>query len=615
MGILRDGPPPVIEWLCYLAVALVGISSALAPGFVVGDGVDMYGTLWFYWWVPDSLLSLRDPGFTELFFYPLGKDIFAHTGNNFVDAIAAAPFLYAFGVPDFQKVFVVALLLLNVASFRVFARGRGLGGWAVFAAALAWELNPYVVFEITAGRLTQAFLPFAPLALHHLLEMEESPAWRHAVLAGLFTAAQAWTYWFMGWFLAFAYLWIFVYAMARSPERRALFQRYLVAGAACLIAVAPAALAMSAAASSGEVPGLASGDINLFAPPPPLANNVAPTLHGYLLMESEGAPMLGHLSWALPCLAWLLLGRERGRWVPTLILLLLFAMGPVLPGSSTALPWYMAAYHYLPFFDRLWFPYRFLGVVMLILSLGLGQLVQRAQDLKPQRAWLAPLLIALWAPWTALEQHAYRVYPFVARDLSVPETFRWIAEEKGALIHMPFGITQPSIVWQTVHGQPLFGGMGENASLLWPEGFENRLRNSFVKALISAARDPREVRPYNTGQRERMQAEGFRWVVLHRDLVEADIYKWAYGRTLPEEERDQAGLEVTRAMVELLGPPTAVEGAIVTWDLTGQAIAPPALAPTEEALYTRSWERPPMPDYEKTLREKGRLPGGPKERK
>jgi len=341
-----------------------------------------------------------------------------------------------------------------------------------------------------------------------------------------------------------------------------------------------------------------------------LANNVAPSLHGYVLMESEGAPMLGHWSWALPALAWLIFGRERARWAPAMGLLLLFAMGPVLPGQSVAMPWYMAAYHYLPFFDRLWFPYRMLAVVMMILCLCFGQLIDRLRAWQPTRPALPAVALALWAGWTGLEQHSWSVYPFVARDLSVPETFRWIGEEEGALLHLPFGITQPSVVWQTVHEQPLFGGMGENASLLWPEGFEGRLRNSFVRALISVARDPTEIRVYNKGQRARLEGEGFRWVVLHRDLVEADIYKWAYGRDLPEDQRGEAGMEVTRAMIELLGPPTAAEGPVVTWDLRGEATPPPGLEPTEAALYTRSWERPPMPEYEARLREKGRLPGG-----
>ncbi|MCB9759033.1 MAG: hypothetical protein H6739_04270 [Alphaproteobacteria bacterium] len=605
------GPPLWLELVAYTLVALIGIVPALPAGHVVGDGVDMFGTLWFYWWIQDCLLNLRDPGYTQLFFFPLGKDIFAHTGNNFVDAIFAMPFVWIFGIPGFQKVFVVAMMVANALTFRVLARGQLRSGWAVFAACLAWEMNPYVVFEITCGRLTQAFLPFLPLALHHMVKMEDTPGWKHPALAGLFTALQAWTYWFMGWFMAFAYGWLAARALWRSPARRALILRYALAGATCFAAIAPAVLSMARAASSGEVPGLSEGGLDLLSAPGQLGNNVAATLHGYLLLEEEGSPMLGYVSWGGLALVWAAVGRLRARWLPVGLLLLVMAMGPVIPtdGEPIVLPHYMLAYHLLPFFDRLWFPYRMLVIVMAVLALGAGDVLERALAWKPRLARWTPALLLGWATLTGVEQARYGVYPFVARDLTVPATFRWIAEERGALLHLPFGITQPAIVWQTIHHQPLFGGMGENAPLLWPEGFNNRLRNSFVRALIAAARHPGPPEVYNAGQRERLQQEGFRWVVLHRDLVEADIYKWARGRDLPEQERDQAGLDATRTLVELLGPPTALEGPIVTWDLWHESEAPPALRPTEAALYERTWSAPPMPAYEKILREKGRLPG------
>ena len=31
------------------------------PGHVVGDGVDLYGSVWFAWWIQDCILELRDP--------------------------------------------------------------------------------------------------------------------------------------------------------------------------------------------------------------------------------------------------------------------------------------------------------------------------------------------------------------------------------------------------------------------------------------------------------------------------------------------------------------------------------------------------------------------------
>ena len=102
---------PWIEPLSYVLVALGAVLPAIVKGGVVGDGVDMYGTFWFYWWINHCISTLSDPGFTDLMFHPMGKDIFAHTGNNFVDALVAQPFMVALGFPRYQPWFVAALLL------------------------------------------------------------------------------------------------------------------------------------------------------------------------------------------------------------------------------------------------------------------------------------------------------------------------------------------------------------------------------------------------------------------------------------------------------------------------------------------------------------------------
>jgi len=592
----------------FLAIGLLAMGPALKSGHVVGDGVDMYGTLWFYWWIQDCILELQNPSFTTLFFYPLGKDIFAHTGNNFVDAVASAPFQWLFGNPGYQRWFVLAVFLANIGSFRVLARSLFEDRSVVFAASLAWALNPYILFEITAGRLTQAFLVFLPLAFYHLLACEASSSWKHPVLAGLFTALQAWTYWFMGWFMAFAFLPLALVGLVRSPDRRALASRYLVAGVVCLLVVAPALVAMASAAGEGLVPGLSEGvEPDLFTAPSQLENNVDATLHGLVRAEQEGPPFLLSLAWLPLWLVGFALARGRGRWFGAFLLVVLMSLGPIFyspwtPGE-VVLPFYMLAYHYLPFFDRLWFPYRGLAVAFVPVCVAVGIVAERVYRWRPPALWAA---LPLFALATMAEQHRWAIFPFVVKDLTVPKVIRLVQQHGGYVIHLPVGVNQPSIVWQTFHGQPMFGGMGENAPLLQPEGWRQRMRNSFVRTLLESTRDPEESRAYNKKQREMFQDEGFRWVILHRDLAESEAIRWAR-RSMKEEERAAWAISATRRLVEVLGEPTAVEGTYVSWDLLGEAETPPGLEPTEEKLYSRVWESPPNPAYEDALREAGRL--------
>jgi hypothetical protein len=619
----RFAPSLKVELVVYLVVGLIGIGPALQSGHVPGDGVDMYGTLWFFWWIQDCLLNLRNPGFTELFFYPMGKDIFAHTGNNFVDAYAAAPFYWVFGNPGYYRWFVLAVLLANALTFRSLAKVLFKSPWAVFGATLAWLVNPYVLFEITCGRVTQGFLPFLPLAIKHFLQMEAHPSswkdWRHPVLAGLFTAAQAWTYWFMGYFMAFVFVWLAVVGLKRSKNRARLLGAYAVAALSCVAAISPAAISMASAAADGAVPGLSDGVTkSVFSLPQEVGNNVASNLHGYLFAEFLATPLFVGMIWTPTLLIWWARGDDRVRWVPPFFLVLILSLGPTLadpqPGGDTymVMPWYMALYHYAPFFDRLWFPYRMVVMCFLLASIGVGGVIERLErePLRFKGVPVAPRLLLIGVVLfvglgTLLEQARYRVYPFITRDVSMPKTFEVVRDEGGYLLHLPWGVSQPAIIWQTYHHQPIFGGMGENAPILRPDGFGKRIGQPFTRALIDCAKDPDRARKkWEPVHRTAFQDEGFRWVVLHRDLIEFR----ARSEGTNSKRAEQIAFTVTRELIEELGPPTMVEGAFVTWDLHGTSTPPSGTAPNDYKLWTKVWETHEIPAYELALKEQGRLP-------
>ena len=599
-----------IEWWSYALLALGAVAGALAtPGHIIGDGVDMYGTFWFYWWIQDCLLHLRDPSFTDLMFYPLGKDIFSHTGNNFLDALVSVPF-QALGFPRYQPWFVAALLFGNAVTFRPLAKRVLERPWAVWGATALWLLNPYVLFECMCGRFTQAMLWFLPLAVLQFLEIgaatDPRARRRAAALAGLYTALQAYTYWFMGYFMALIFLWLALVDLWRSSSRGALLRGYALAGAVCAALVGPAGVAMARRAGQGTVPGLSKG--GLMDLPAELANNVSADLHGYTLMERWGQPMFLTLAWGGGALLFLIYGRDRLRWAGAAALGLLFAVGPVFPdlfGHRVPMPHYLLAYHLLPFLDRLWFPYRMLSVVFLVVVLGIGTFFARATDRLRLPGWVLPGLLVLTG---LVEQHRLLAWPLLHRDLTPPAVYTFLHDQGGALIELPIGMSRISIAWQPVHQQPVWGGMGENAKLLWPKGFEKRTKNSFIRMLVAATRSPDvaltlSLRP---GERESLEQEGFRWVVLDRMLVESMA---RHDRDIPDINAFLT--KVVHTLSARLGGPTAVEGALVVWDLRRQSEAPAALQPDEATLYDHTWtpERPPA--YEENLQSMGRFEGRP----
>lgn len=614
-------------------LALVAVSGALGrSGRVIGDGVDLYGTFWFYWWIDHCLRTGTDPSFTDMMFHPLGKDIFAHTGNNFVDAVLAWPIQAALPYPDYQPVWVAIILAVNGLTFWPLARHvLGPRTWSSFLATALWTIQPFTLFECMTGRLTQAMVWWIPLAVWGFLRTGEQSdpgtsfwSWsrlRWPILMGTMTGLCGWTYWFLGYFLVLSFTWLGLVTLMRPGDRQryGLLSGWGIAALVCLAVVAPGLWAMASAAGSGSVPGLSDPDSGFFDLPRTLGNNVSQTLHGIVLMERHGQPQLTTVTWLVGSLVALVFGKQRARWVGLAAVIALFSIGPVWPqqgGEPVRMFHYLAAYRVVPFFDRLWFPYRM--VVMAFLGLILaacGALRRLETGPRTSRAGLVALVVLVGA---GIEQHRNLAFPLVSRDLSPPPVMRTLGTLGGGLIELPVGLARISIAWQPVHAQPTFGGMAENARLFWPDGFDQRLSNRFIRVLKGATIDPTRDRSFKPVDLLRFRGEGFRWVVLDRHLVDANLHNTPMWRRLDESERLDAPFMVQEYLIEHLGPPAAVDGAVVVWDLAGWSadgleVRPPdpmlaEFAPTAENLRTRTWPLHDMPAYERHMREQGRIP-------
>jgi hypothetical protein len=88
-----------------------------ATAFLGIDYVDALGTQWFYWFVDHELGRDKPLGHTDLFFYPWGKDIFAHTGTNVLDAVLAMPVRWLLGPVLGYNLFVIAGLAASAWAF------------------------------------------------------------------------------------------------------------------------------------------------------------------------------------------------------------------------------------------------------------------------------------------------------------------------------------------------------------------------------------------------------------------------------------------------------------------------------------------------------------------
>ncbi len=568
------------------AIALVGVlPAALQPTAMVGDGVDAFGTWWFYDWIRLAIENGGDPSFTRAFFWPLGKEIFTHTGNNFVDAVLSAPLQWLLGA-HYSPAWTWVMLLGNALTFRPLARAVLGDEDRAFAASLLWMVSPYALFEITAGRPTQAFLWFVPAVPYYLLRIEESRL--DAVKLGIAAALVGWAYWFSSFFVA-------LLCLPLLFRRGMPWPRLMLAAAVALVIVAPAAIPMARLWGSGATPGGSPTPAqSIFALPGAVGNSVGASLHGLFLMEFYGAPLFTNLAWGLPLLAAVALTWRQWRWWLGLALCAFIAIGPdfsagkpVAPGE---MPWvnvpYMVLYKYLPFFNRLWFPYRFASAAFVAAALLLAAALP-ARWIRSSALLLAVIGLA--------EQARGRIFPFAWHDVRCPPILESVGREGGAIMFLPFRIQHEGIIWQTVFRRPTFGGMGESAPVLWPKGYKGQLSLPVVRSLRTAVERPEAV-PHGADLKPLLE-RGFRWVILRRDL-QAQEHERLSQVPVPSEAVARVGVVLDMA-------PVATGGAIVVWDLAREWTPPAEFVVT--GLDQDAWAFVTQPAWEQGLSDLGRM--------
>jgi hypothetical protein len=254
-------------------------------------------------------------------------------------------------------------------------------GLAPLAAALAASLllagAPYPWHELANGRSEQGFL--APVVAYLALAPGALGGARPALPAALALAFSGAVYWFDAVFLGL----FTALCVPLFPARRAALVNAIRVGALAALAALPfAAPVLWAALTRGQV----YADLKHHVDASTLRQHAAlmfPSALAWPLQPSLGATSAISLA-TLPALGWAALGGGlRGRWLAACgALALVLAAGERLEprlaplfggvGNDPALP--MAWLAKLPVFERFWWPYRLLGVIVPAVALAGGAL-------------------------------------------------------------------------------------------------------------------------------------------------------------------------------------------------------------------------------------------------
>lgn len=508
-----------------------------SPGFLGEEGVDQYGTQWFYWFVGDAVQRGEWPAAsTPLFFYPWGKDLYAHTGSNVLDAALAAPLRALFGPVWGYNLFVLSGLMFNGWAMSRLA-ARFTPDRAAAAAAGLWvALCPFALYEVLEGRPTQAIFGLAALFFAQLRDLGK-PGWRAPVFAGVLLALTGMMYWFYAFFCGVAALALGLVRTAEAApgERARALARHGLAAAVALVLVLPLALPLVLRSAAAGVPGLLDVDAwTLRSVAPVTAEGFSIGVYilqplrlsaGFFHVDPQGQHLyspehavLGVIE-PLALLAGLFVaGRSERRWLIVLLgCSLLLAMGPLFVVGSAWVPnpVYLGLVKLLDFLRRLWWPGRawMLGGLAVGASIALALAALGRAEPRLRTAAIVGLVGLLCA-----EHSARGLAPFPAWDPAVPAGYRCLAEgPPGAILELPYAWSQAHVYYQTAHGRPIFGGMIEDNPVFTPAPSRAlREENTFARAILRYAPEDEDLAPWTAEDRAALGALGYRYVVLQK---------------------------------------------------------------------------------------------------
>ena len=532
--------------LLVLIVVLIGAVFGptlpkLSTQFLGIEYVDHYGTQWFYWFVEEQARSGESSDHTGLFFHPWGKDIYAHTGTNVLDAWLALPFRMLLGHVLGYNIFVLVMLAVSGVAFYWLARECTDDMLSAGVAALLFSVSPFILFETGEGRPTQSILLFVILFVLFVLRTGRQRGWKAPVLAGIMLALSGYQYWyyaFFGGMVCLAHgLWHTVRPLPESGGGRATLLRHALIAAVALSLTLPGGWSLIAqtAGGSGEIPGLLDTDLwTMTASPPVTREELTIGLQlwqplrpwaGFFVQDADGTErFLEHavvMPWMLLPLMALAIWRpnkmSRGGFAAMVATAILLAMGPLLIIGDHFLP--NAPFIYLiksiGFLQRLWWPGRAVALVVVFLGMAIAAVLGGLAHRRRLHLGAIVLLTGLWAG----ELRRGETLPFPTWDATIPAGFHCLATgPEGAVIELPYAWTQAHLYFQIIHGRPIMGGMLENNETFTPDEFTVlKEENEFLKTLLTLTKMKHIEVTNSEEDLEELYDLGYRYILLQKD--------------------------------------------------------------------------------------------------
>lgn len=576
-----------IQWAVGLACVLLVVAPAIPhpTGDALGlKFVDGYGTYWWFWYLGEVIAGRQDLVHTDLLFHPWGKEVFAHTGGNLLDALFAWPLRAVFGPTAGTNAWIAVLVATNFAAgCRLGAAFTRQPGWL---SGVALALNPWVIQELSGGRPTQAWIALPALALAGVWSARTPLG---AIGTGLAVGGSGWLYWYGGLTTGAVAVVAGLVRLAVLPDRGRALGVLAGAGLVAAAVVAPGVWWMRAEIAGGEVPGLLSlSGTGLIAPitlekaaggpagiqvlAPFLGRSGGLTETAGVLAFSAGQPALSFASalgaGVAAVFAWR--GgrrRELAGAAGVVVVGFLLACGPAFVlGDSFVVnaPWVWVVSK-LDVLRRWWWPARAIVAVFL----GFAALLPLLSGVRGLR----------WVMLAGMAVEGFRTHqlPLPTWDARVPAPLACLRDAPpGAVIDLPFLSDQRNLWFQTEHRHPLLSGM----LVLSPEfgsapALALREENSFLDLLLDLGeRQYTRALTYDPPDRDALVAAGYRYVLVDQSRF------WTNRAGGEEGERKSMWPRLSRLLRPLLGEPAMDADGVALFTLDRSTLDCGETAPT-----------------------------------
>jgi len=454
---------------------------------------DAFQFYWNLWWVKRALVVLHvNPYAIGDLYFPYGAHLYFHTLNLLQDVIAL-PIALLLGLPAaYNFVVFLSFMLSGYAVYRLslyvleqevdpggLVVHAGAARHAAFVAGAAFAFSSYRCVHLL-GHLDLLSTQWLPLFVLFALKTRRERGWRNPACCGLFLAATALTSAYYGAFLlVFAGLLIVFAAAGRGREWRSATGRIVGALLISGVLLSPLLVTMlSLGRTEGRTSNPAydidrfSADVLAFVVPSPLHplwGRVVEPAYRVIARGGSGLEAVMFLGYVPLLLALAGVKAFRARtwrfWVAGCVLFSVLALGPIVhvagravaPGFSRATPYRLFAR--LPYGDIPRVPGRFVVMTTLCLS----PLVAGGAWVLLRRLTGAPAL-GIAALMTASIVFENAVVPLPLSEVRVPPFFDRLGGDtsRTGVIEVPIPDDPAEfpqrMLWQTVHGQPLFGG-------------------------------------------------------------------------------------------------------------------------------------------------------------